>query len=110
MDTDILGLSRLKALQVTENEYGDYKIMAEAAASPSFSCPECNDINADLPVVAANQACTTPQGEQNPPFCSAFINSPAGGSIELSASPSGYGSNASLWIGFIVWNQHLNLS
>jgi predicted HTH domain antitoxin len=41
MDTDILGLSGLKALQVTENEYGDYKIMAEAAASPSFSCPEC---------------------------------------------------------------------
>jgi hypothetical protein len=69
-----------------------------------------NDINADLPVVAANQACATPQGEQNPPFCSVFINSPAGGCIELSAMPSGYGSKASLWIGFIVWNQHLNLS
>jgi hypothetical protein len=26
---------------VTENEYGDYKIMAETTAYPSFSCPEC---------------------------------------------------------------------
>ncbi len=39
MDTDILGLPSLKALQVTENEYGDYRIMTETT-SPSFSCPE----------------------------------------------------------------------
>ena len=37
---DILNLPGLKALQVTENERGDYRIMAETA-SPSFSCPEC---------------------------------------------------------------------
>jgi len=41
MDTDILNLPGLKALQVTENEYGDYRIMAETIASPSFSCPVC---------------------------------------------------------------------
>ena len=41
MDTDILNLPGLKSLQVTENEYGDYRIMAEAIASPSFLCPVC---------------------------------------------------------------------
>jgi len=41
MDMDILGLPGLKALQLTENKYGDYRIMAETV-SPSFSCPECN--------------------------------------------------------------------
>ncbi len=37
---DILDLPGLKALQATENEYGDYRIMAETV-SPSFSCPAC---------------------------------------------------------------------
>ncbi len=38
---DILDLPGLRALQVTENENGDYRIMAETTASPSFSCPVC---------------------------------------------------------------------
>lgn len=37
---DILDMPGLKALQVTENENGDYRIMAETT-SPPFSCPEC---------------------------------------------------------------------
>ena len=41
MDMDILNLPGLRALQVTDNEYGDYRIMAETTASPSFSCTEC---------------------------------------------------------------------
>jgi transposase len=40
MDMDILDLPGLKALQVIENEHGDYRIMAETT-SPPFSCPEC---------------------------------------------------------------------
>jgi transposase len=41
MGMDIPGLSGLKALQVIENEYGEYRIMAKATGSPSFSCPVC---------------------------------------------------------------------
>jgi hypothetical protein len=46
---DILDLPGLRALQVTENEYGGYRITAEATASPSFSCPEWSSTVIDSP-------------------------------------------------------------